>query len=411
MSNGKDLDTKNTISEMSPESNLEKLNRELMEELDTLDEESNEQHSGSRKHRSGAKNGKKGKKNKKGKKKIRPFHVVVTLLCLLILLMVVAVATILIFRSQGEKQLKESVVEETVTVPESAQIEDGGKSVVYNGERYWYNENIISILCMGVDKTIQETGEDSIGTNGQADALFLATLDTETGEFNLINISRDSMVDVNRYNVEGKYLETEKMQLCLAYSYGDGKESSCLNTAQSVSRLMYGMPIHAWAAIDYSGISVLNDLVGGVTVEVLEDISSVDSQLAAGNQVTLNGQQAHTYVRYRNTDELDSNNQRMARQKQYLTAFLQTVLSRTREDITFPLSLYQNALEYMVTDIDSQEVVYLASLAVQQGFSEGNMYSVPGQVVKGEEYAEFIPDEEGLYELILSVFYNKENQQ
>lgn len=411
MSNGKDLDTKNTISEMSPESNLEKLNRELMEELDTLDEESNEQHSGSRKHRSGAKKGREGKKAKKEKKKIRPFHVVVTLLCLLILLMVVAVATILIFRSQGEKQLKESVVEETVTVPESAQIEDGGKSVVYNGERYWYNENIISILCMGVDKTIQETGEDSIGTNGQADALFLAVLDTETGEFNLINISRDSMVDVNRYNVEGKYLETEKMQLCLAYSYGDGKESSCLNTAQSVSRLMYGMPIHAWAAIDYSGISVLNDLVGGVTVEVLEDISSVDSQLAAGNQVTLNGQQAHTYVRYRNTDELDSNNQRMARQKQYLTAFLQTVLSRTREDITFPLSLYQNALEYMVTDIDSQEVVYLASLAVQQGFSEGNMYSVPGQVVKGEEYAEFIPDEEGLYELILSVFYNKENQQ
>lgn len=411
MSNGKDLDTKNTISEMSPESNLEKLNRELMEELDTLDEESNEQHSGSRKHRSGAKKGREGKKAKKEKKKIRPFHVVVTLLCLLILLMVGAVATILIFRSQGEKQLKESVVEETVTVPESAQIEDGGKSVVYNGERYWYNENIISILCMGVDKTIQETGEDSIGTNGQADALFLAVLDTETGEFNLINISRDSMVDVNRYNVEGKYLETEKMQLCLAYSYGDGKESSCLNTAQSVSRLMYGMPIHAWAAIDYSGISVLNDLVGGVTVEVLEDISSVDSQLAAGNQVTLNGQQAHTYVRYRNTDELDSNNQRMARQKQYLTAFLQTVLSRTREDITFPLSLYQNALEYMVTDIDSQEVVYLASLAVQQGFSEGNMYSVPGQVVKGEEYAEFIPDEEGLYELILSVFYNKENQQ
>lgn len=411
MSNGKDLNKKDTISEVTPESDLEKLNRELMEELDTLDEESNEQHSGSRKHRSGAKNGKKGKKNKKGKKKIRPFHVVVTLLCLLILLMVVAVATILIFRSQGEKQLKESVVEETVTAPESAQIEDGGKSVVYNGERYWYNENIISILCMGVDKTIQETGDDSIGTNGQADALFLATLDTETGEFNLINISRDSMVDVNRYNVEGKYLETEKMQLCLAYSYGDGKESSCLNTAQSVSRLMYGMPIHAWAAIDYSGISVLNDLVGGVTVEVLEDISSVDSQLAAGNQVTLNGQQAHTYVRYRNTDELDSNNQRMARQKQYLTAFLQTVLSRTREDITFPLSLYQNALEYMVTDIDSQEVVYLASLAVQQGFSEGNMYSVPGQVVKGDVYAEFIPDEEGLYELILSVFYNKENQQ
>ena len=33
----------------------------------------------------------------------------------------------------------------------------------------------------------------------------------------------------------------------------------------------------------------------------------------------------------------------------------------------------------MVTDIDTSELTYLASLVVQEGFSEGNMYSVPAK--------------------------------
>ena len=347
------------------------------------------------------------KKVSKKKKKIRPFHVLVAILCLILALAVIGVGILLFLRSQGESMLRQGEIKEDITAPDGVQIEEDGKYVIYNGEKYCYNEHIINILCMGIDTSIQGTEEGVIGENGQADAIILAVIDTQTGQLHLVNISRDSMVDVNRYNVEGKYLGTEKMQLCLAYSYGDGKDDSCLNTARSVSRLMYGMPIHAWAAIDYSGISVLNDEVGGVTVEVLEDLSSKDPALVAGRTVTLTGQQAHTYVRTRDTSLLESNNQRMARQKQYMTAFLKTFFSKTKSDLTLPLKLYQNAAGYMVTDIGPQETVYLSSLVLQKGFTEGNMDSVPGQIVQGEVYAEFIPDDKALYELILKVFYTK----
>ena len=347
------------------------------------------------------------KKVSKKKKKIRPFHVLVAILCLILALAVIGVGILLFLRSQGESMLRQGEIKEDITAPDGVQIEEDGKYVIYNGEKYCYNEHIINILCMGIDTSIQGTEEGVIGENGQADAIILAVIDTQTGQLHLVNISRDSMVDVNRYNVEGKYLGTEKMQLCLAYSYGDGKDDSCLNTARSVSRLMYGMPIHAWAAIDYSGISVLNDEVGGVTVEVLEDLSSKDPALVAGRTVTLTGQQAHTYVRTRDTSLLESNNQRMARQKQYMTAFLKTFFSKTKSDLTLPLKLYQNAAGYMATDIDPQETVYLSSLVLQKGFTEGNMDSVPGQIVQGEVYAEFIPDDKALYELILKVFYTK----
>ena len=64
----------------------------------------------------------------------------------------------------------------------------------------------------------------------------------------------------------------------------------------------------------------------------------------------------------------------------------------------------------MVTNVGFSEVTYLASLVMDTGISEGAMYSVPGEVVQGDTYAEFIPDEQGLYELILDVFYEKTDE-
>ena len=282
--------------------------------------------------------------------------------------------------------------------------------IVYNGAKYKYNEDNINILFMGIDRDMQDTGEKVIGENGQADVLIWAALDSKTGHLSLINISRDAMVDVNKYNVKDKYLGTDKMQLCLAYSYGDGKEKSCENTLQSVSRLMYGMPVNAYVAIDYSAIAPLNDAIGGVTVNVLEDLTQSDSALKAGETVTLHGEQAQTYVRSRNTEVLDSNNQRMERQKQYIDAFLQQAISQTKKNPTLPVTLYNDVSDYMVTNISASEVTHLATLMIQNGVSGGDILTVPGEVTQGDVYAEFNPDDKELYKLILSVFYKEIKQ-
>lgn len=391
------------------ELDVEELNQELWKviEAQSPGKKEGEQRTPRRSRRTDRQDAAEGKKQERRKKRPGAFRAAVILGCVLLLLLATAGGGFFFLRSKGEKELKTVKNEIPVAVPEEAEGSEEGKIVVYKGERYCYNEDIISILCMGVDTSIQETGEDSVGANGQADALILAALDSKSGDLSLVSISRDSMVDVNKYNVNGQYLGTEKMQICLSYAYGDGKEKSCQNTVESVSRLMYGMPIHAYAAIDYDGISVLNDAVGGVTVEVLEDMTSVDPSMEKGKTVTLDGQMAHSYVRSRDINVLDSNNMRMARQKQYLTAFLKKVLSESRRDINVPLALYQAAGDYMVTDITSAEVAYLASLVLQKGISEGDIRSVPGEVVEGE-YAEFIPDETGLYELVLDVFYKKD---
>ena len=344
------------------------------------------------------------------RKKKGPLIAVLVILGILVLLLATAVGAYFYLNKKGEAQLKKNQSIASITAPEEASSEDDGKMIVYNGAKYKYNEDNINILFMGIDRDMQDTGEKVIGENGQADVLIWAALDSKTGHLSLINISRDAMVDVNKYNVKDKYLGTDKMQLCLAYSYGDGKEKSCENTLQSVSRLMYGMPVNAYVAIDYSAIAPLNDAIGGVTVNVLEDLTQSDSALKAGETVTLHGEQAQTYVRSRNTEVLDSNNQRMERQKQYIDAFLQQAISQTKKNPTLPVTLYNDVSDYMVTNISASEVTHLATLMIQNGVSGGDILTVPGEVTQGDVYAEFNPDDKELYKLILSVFYKEIKQ-
>lgn len=353
---------------------------------------------------------KSGRKQKAPRKKKGPLIAVLIIFGMLVLLLATAVGAYFYLNKKGEAQLKKNQSIASITAPEEASSEDDGKTIVYNGAKYKYNEDNINILFMGVDRDMQDTGEKVIGENGQADVLIWAALDSKTGHLSLINISRDAMVDVNKYNVEDKYLGTDKMQLCLAYSYGDGKEKSCENTLQSVSRLMYGMPVNAYVAIDYSAIAPLNDAIGGVTVNVLEDLTQSDSALKAGETVTLHGEQAQTYVRSRNTEVLDSNNQRMERQKQYIDAFLQQAISQTKKNLTLPVTLYNDVSDYMVTNISASEVTHLATLMIQNGVSGGDILTVPGEVTQGDVYAEFNPDDKELYKLILSVFYKEIKQ-
>lgn len=60
----------------------------------------------------------------------------------------------------------------------------------------------------------------------------------------------------------------------------------------------------------------------------------------------------------------------------------------------------------MVTDITLDEVAYLAPAALDYQFGgEGSFYMLEGETVMGEEFEEFYPDEDALYEMILEIFY------
>ena len=70
------------------------------------------------------------------------------------------------FRMRGKEALFRNVAVETENLPEEKQSGDDrakiaceqGKEVTYQGEKYVYNEDLVSILFLGVDKEAFEEG-------------------------------------------------------------------------------------------------------------------------------------------------------------------------------------------------------------------------------------------------------------
>ena len=287
-------------------------------------------------------------------------------------------------------------------LPGSASLDPDGSTITYNGHRYRLNQDLTTILFLGIDHTIAET--EVIGTGGQSDVVLLLGIDTKTGKTTVLNISREIYAQVDVYSVSGLFVKTEPLQLTLAYSYGDGKHSSCQNAMRSVSRLLYGLPIRSYLAVDMNGISALNEAVGGVTLQSMDDIELPGGQMIRkGETVELHDTALDRYIRIRPAG-IDSNARRMERQQQYITAFSEIVVEKSRRDLHFPVELFSTAAPYIVTDLDIPDVTFLSSTFLSHG-AEFKLRDIDGSFGMLGDSAVFYPDETDLFEAVLDLFY------
>lgn len=279
--------------------------------------------------------------------------------------------------------------------------------IKYNGKVYQYNEEIMTFLVMGIDKysDVEEVAEGTEG--GQADALFLAVLNPKDKSIKVMGINRNTITDIDMYDENGDYVTTIKAQIAVQHGFGNGVEESCEYQVKAVENLLYGLPIHGYAAVNMSAIETINDAVGGVDVTVLEDLTKRDKSLVKGAQVHLMGETAFWYVKYRDTDIFASADMRLERQKQYLKAFINRAIQAAKEDVSVVFDLYQAVMPQMVTNVSLDEVAYLAPLLLEYQFSEESFYSMEGETIKGNKFEEFYPDEEALREMVLDIFYEE----
>lgn len=326
--------------------------------------------------------------------------IITAILSVLLCLLLTIPNSITFLTIYGKNAMLQSNNIHTIPPDVDAFIDENG-IVSYNGKNYIYNENITTILFMGVDKNnIDKTYKN--GKNGQADAIYAVTIDTQTGETTVISISRDTMTDIKIYSGEGNYIRTEKRQLCLAYAYGDGKEMSCESTIWSLSNVLCGVPINTYMAIDLNAVRVLNDAVGGVKVPAYN--SSMTKK--TGKMITLRGNAVYNYIRSRNINKTDSNAHRMTRQIDYLKAFSAKAIEQTKNNISTPVDLYNKVNKYSVSTLSVDKITFLTSV-----FLNGNMHiefkNIEGEIGVEGNYAAFYPDNQKLYELVLDVFYKE----
>lgn len=276
------------------------------------------------------------------------------------------------------------------------------KTILVDGVSYFPRQDITVVLVMGIDQFGPVTDSGFYTNTGAADMDILLIFDEAEKKVDMLYLNRDTMLTMPVLGIGGKEAGTYFGQLALAHTYGSGLEDSCENTRKAISDFLSGIRIDHYLSMNMDAIAILNDAVGGVTVNVTEDFSAVDPTITMG-QLTLTGRQAINYVRTRKDVGDQLNLTRIQRQKEYILSFADMLREKHQADPGLTLSVYSDVEEYIVTDCSATVLNNLANKYAN--YELGRILSPEGENVLGETYFEFYVDQEKLFALVLDLFY------
>ena len=276
-------------------------------------------------------------------------------------------------------------------------------AIVYDGKTYVYNDHLTNYLLLGVDTdgSIQEPKEP--GSAGQSDSIFLISYDRVKETTVGLAIPRDTITQIEKFTPGGESLGFYSDHLNLQYAYGDGKRKSCELTSAAVSRLLSGLPIGGYAAINLDSIPRLTQLLGGVEVTVPDDsLSEKNPDFVKGNKVVLDETNTETFVRSRDRQIEQSAITRMNHQKVFLEAFASKLAQEQKKDASTVTTLFETMKTEMVTNMSNDQFV---DIAVAE--RSGGIQTIPGETGHEEVYDVYRVDDAALYKMVLELFYTQ----
>lgn len=378
------------------------------------------------------------KKRRKKRGKRKSLHIVFGVLSGVIILFATVGLIFVVLYKAGQSKLAQAANEEIpdaqmLTNAEDEMIakEKAGLSalqwqenwVTIGDKVYAYDEKCINLLFLGVDKSgkLEEETDFENWESGQTDAIFVAALNPTKKSVSIVGIPRNSMVNIDIYDEENHKIDTVFDEICLQYAFAGGGQPGLDRVKESVSELFYGLPIHGAFAVSYGAVGIVNDMAGGVDVEVLETFQAGRKKFVEGETLHLNGDTALAYVRARNFGQLGSPTLRLKRQKQYISALIHKVRNEVKENPMLIKDMYSAISPYMNTDVTLDEAVYIAAQSMDYSFGDSSFYLLQGEdraveipeedMTPGKEaepfYNDYYLDEESIKEVMLDVFYNE----
>lgn len=288
--------------------------------------------------------------------------------------------------------------------------------VTYGDDVYEYNQECMNFIIMGIDRSGELDKETKLSdwSAGQADAIFLISLDNRNKKISVIGIPRNSMVDVEIYNEQEECIDTIYNQICLQYGYAGGGELGLQKMKDSVSGMLYDLPIHGACAVSYDAIGVVAERLGGIEVTLSEDMTELKKDYVVGSKVLLTKKNIIPYLRYRDNTKLGSPTTRLTRQKEFLRTAMAKTIQEIKQRPAIVSEIYQAIIPYMNTDITLDKAVYLAAEALDYSITDSSFYQLTGvdkqvdfeNAKKAEDfYDDYYLDEEKLKEMVMEVFY------
>ena len=326
---------------------------------------------------------------KKNNKQGRP----VLLIAILVLVLVFSISGLLFLGS-------------TDFYPTGAIQDTPSRTIVRDGVEYFPRQDMTVILIAGIDEYGKVESSGSYNNSGEADMVTLLVFDEKDKVLDVLSLNRDTMLEMPVLGIGGKPAGTMYGQLALAHTYGTGLEDSGKNLRDTVSEFLYGAYIDYYVTMNMDAISILNDAVGGVQVDVTDDFSEIDPDIKMG-QTVLTGQQAVTYVQTRQGLGDQLNTTRMKRHREYMTGFLDAMKKSINGSAGFAVETYESVEDYVVTDCSTMAMSTLVNRLA--GYQLGDVVTIEGENVMGEKYMEYHVDQEALDRVILKYLYTPKN--
>ena len=296
---------------------------------------------------------------------------------------------------------RNSTVQITGNLPSGSLAVDSegfGNTILYNGKKYQYKTNLKNILFLGIDKGESTVVKEIAARNGRSDVMLLFTLDPAAKTSRMLEISRDTMMDIDVYDANDSFQFSGKMQLTMQYAFSSSARRGCWLAAKKISGLLYGVPVDATVSLTMDGIAPAVDALGGVKITVPEDYTSVSPEFRKGAVLTLDGKQAFQYVHYRDISVTGSNDTRMERQMQFAKAFCREMSQKNSSAVI--QKLQKAAKPYLQSDLDAESIQKLVQYQL-----DDEVLKVPGKTQQGASHDEYDVDDDALRRMVVEKFY------
>ncbi len=236
------------------------------------------------------------------------------------------------------------------------------------------NQEQINILVVGKDRWAYNT-----------DVMIIASYNVTDGAISLMQIPRDTYIDIGRGN--------HKVNSLLASFYNDAckakeedPQAVALKNLEEALEQVFCITIDYYAMMDLNGFVNIVDALGGVEVDVPYRMKYSDPEqnlyinLQPGLQ-TLNGSQAEQFIRFR-ADYVEGDIGRVDAQKIFISACLAKVKSSF--NVSTIAAIAEQVMQYVKTDIPLQDLVYYAKKALSVDLDKMTMLTIPG--IQGRQY-------------------------
>ena len=210
---------------------------------------------------------------------------------------------------------------------------------------------VMNIAVFGMDKNMDQT-------DGRSDAMKILSLDTKNNRATITSIQRDTLI-----YIPGHIQDFSKLNH--AYAYGGA------DLAMQTINYNFDLDLTRYVSFNFEGVEAVIDAMGGVEIEIKDfEVPYVTGVSKSGLQL-LTGKQALSYMRIRYAD---SDYVRMSRQTVVMEAMFSKLKTLGYDQL---LSLLNECLPYIETNLDKSEILSLGLEALKVDFANLKTYQIP----------------------------------